>query len=72
MSSETGWLIETQWGGLIYYASLSNGGMQGMVVDANEAMRFSRKIDAEKYRAMLLRRAVSENDWRVTEHEWVP
>jgi hypothetical protein len=62
--TEYGWLIENgKQGEELRYRNMNQGAIT-WIADANEALRFARRIDAEKFAAE------DEDAWFVTEHAW--
>ena len=63
-TEERGWLIENgKQGAELRYRSMEQG-FSIWVADPNDALRFSRRIDAEMFSAE------DEEAWRITEHTW--
>jgi hypothetical protein len=62
--SETGWLVENgKQGDELRYRTMANGWPE-WTADHNEAIRFARRIDADRFAAE------DEDAWRVVEHTW--
>lgn len=63
MSEEYGWLIEDGKGG---YLTFDHIGFARWTADVDEAVRFCRRVDAEKVAAGC------EDAWKIVEHGWAP
>lgn len=59
---ETGWLLE--WDGPTYW--MAEVDVDAMTTDPNKAIRFARKLDAERVKPLVLNGAC-----RVVEHLWL-
>jgi len=64
MATERGWLIENGLGGDALRYRAMRQGMPVWTADHNEALRFARRIDAEKFAEE------DEDAWRIAEHAW--
>lgn len=69
---ESGWLIEIVMGGRAWWWMADNGCGRQWTTDANEAIRFARKLDAER---LIQRLGSTRVDFRgayATDHMWIP
>ena len=64
MATEYGWLIENgKQGDDLRYRNMEQG-IPTWTADHNEAMRFARRVDAEKFAEE------DEDAWRIVQHAW--
>ncbi len=64
MATERGWLIENGLGGDALRYRTMRQGMPEWTADHNEALRFCRRVDAERFAEE------DEDAWRIAEHAW--
>lgn len=69
---ETSWLLEVQLGGrAVWWRARADCG-RTWTTDANEAIRFARKLDAERCRDALRNVDAFMADAIATDHMWCP
>lgn len=64
MATEYGWLIENGLGGDALRYRTMRQGMSVWTADHNEALRFCRRADAERFAEE------DEDAWRIAQHGW--
>ena len=67
---EIAWLVETQIKNRPTYITMQYGLFDDYSYDANIAIRFSRKIDAEKVARAMNKLCNQERGWYAAEHSW--
>lgn len=68
---EKGWLIEQEMKGEGTTYLRVYGKSLGWTVESRDAVRFSRKVDAEAIlRVMITEAGIKGNDFQVAEHQW--
>lgn len=67
---ETGWLIEKHFDGVLAYLSIDLG-MFYYTSDPSTALRFARRIDAERFFDVLLVFDDYHEGAAIVEHSWV-